>query len=83
MTNTRWKLLMDCDDLNLTEQEIAQGWHFCNEFDGLLVGPGSYELHCCHCLPDGHPVYDTRPPQEPMPETYPDDLLGPDIRKIP
>lgn len=51
------------DTLSLTEDEIAAGWHWCNEFDGLLVGPGCGELHACSCLPDGHPAYATAPPQ--------------------
>lgn len=33
----------------LTEQEIEDGWHWCNDFDGLLVGPGMEEQKYCHC----------------------------------
>ena len=32
------------DDLPLTAEEIAQGWHFCPEWDELLIGPGMSEL---------------------------------------
>jgi hypothetical protein len=33
----------------LSPDEIEDGWHWCNEFDGLLVGPGMEELKYCHC----------------------------------
>lgn len=36
MTNERFQALMDNDDLPLTQAEQDQGWHFCDEFDGLL-----------------------------------------------
>lgn len=49
VTEDRWQLLMDNDLLNLTADEKAQGWHFCLEFDGLLVGPGMGELRDCRC----------------------------------
>lgn len=62
MTNHRYREIMNCCDARLTEPEIALDWHFCDEFDGLLVGPESFELHFCHCLPKDHPVYKTTPP---------------------
>jgi hypothetical protein len=40
---------MDDDDAQLTEREVAAGWHWCAEWDGLLVGPGMRELECCRC----------------------------------
>lgn len=40
--------------LELTEQEISEGWHFCYDFDGLLIGPGMGELNSCGCLPKDH-----------------------------
>ncbi len=49
MTRTRWIRLMDDDDAQLTEREVAAGWHWCAEWDGLLVGPGMGELECCRC----------------------------------
>lgn len=52
--------------LKLTKAEIAEGWHWCNEFDWLLVGPGMSELACCHCLPKDHSVYKTIPPEDPV-----------------
>lgn len=51
MTKNRYAELMVDDHLDLTTEEIKEGWHFCVEFDGLLVGPGSSELEFCRCLP--------------------------------
>lgn len=47
MNNERWEHLMHDDKMHLTAAEIAQGWHFCWEFDGLLVGPGMGEQRFC------------------------------------
>lgn len=33
----------------LTAEELADGWHWCNDFDGMLVGPGTVELLECTC----------------------------------
>ena len=49
MNIKRWKLLMDDNGTELTDDEIAVGWHFCNDFDGLLVGPGMGEYQICEC----------------------------------
>lgn len=49
MTKQRWLELMNDLTLGLTESEITQGWHFCLDWDGLLIGPGSRELDCCTC----------------------------------
>jgi hypothetical protein len=65
MTNERYTELMGPSEPSLTEEEIALGWHFCCEYDGLLVGPEMHELDCCSCLPKSHPVYGTIPPEEP------------------
>jgi len=67
MTDARYKQLNDSDDYQLTPDEIALGWHWCNEFDGLLVGPECDELHFCSCWPKEHPVYKTKPDIEPEP----------------
>lgn len=50
MSDERYKALMQNDDVQLTEEELKQGWHYCYEFDGLLVGPGMGELEFCTCL---------------------------------
>ena len=34
---------------NLTEGEIKSGWHFCPNWDGLLIGPGMDEMEACGC----------------------------------
>ena len=34
----------------LTEEELSQGWHFCDSFDGQLLHPESQkEYACCKC----------------------------------
>lgn len=53
MTEERWDELMEPDsETQLTRQEAARGWHFCWEWDGLLVGPGMGEIAFCGCLPE-------------------------------
>lgn len=59
MDNERYAFLMGPTEPNLTQEEIDLGWHFCHEYDGLLVGPGMGELDCCSCHPKDHPVYKT------------------------
>ncbi len=39
----------------LTTQEIMEGWHFCGDWDGLLIGPGWGELEACTCFEPGDP----------------------------
>ena len=81
MTNNRWSEVMD-NDVPLTESEISEGWHFCAEWDGLLVGPGMGELEPCKCLVHDHPVYKTiSPHKDAEPIT---DLIDPiNEKKIP
>lgn len=31
---------------------VDQGWHYCEDWDGLVVGPGSDEWDCCTCYPE-------------------------------
>jgi hypothetical protein len=39
--------------LELTAEEIAEGWHFCPDWDGMLLGPGMVEFNeCCSCKKD-------------------------------
>jgi len=61
MNETRYNELMSDLGSGLSPGEISQGWHFCREFDGLLVGPGMGELNCCFCLDPNHGVYKTAP----------------------
>jgi hypothetical protein len=32
---------------SLTQDEVTQGWHFCPDWDFLLIGPDSPEMECC------------------------------------
>lgn len=38
MNSARYRELMDSQEAMLTIEEVKEGWHFCGEFDGLLVG---------------------------------------------
>lgn len=49
MTNERYKFLEKHLDAKLSPEELSQGWHFCDEWDYLLVGPGMSELAHCSC----------------------------------
>lgn len=59
MTDERYRLVSESDTEPLTPEEIAAGWHFCLEFDGLLVGPDMpMELSVCTCdIPIDKPAY--------------------------
>jgi len=37
------------EDAELTPAEFAAGWHFCWEWDGLLIHPSHPEAACCTC----------------------------------
>lgn len=39
MTDERYWALERSQTLPLTAEEIAEGWHFCPDWDGMLVGP--------------------------------------------
>lgn len=50
MTFERYDFLMDEEGpcVHLNEREIKDGWHFCDDWDGLLIHPDSDEFrHCC------------------------------------
>jgi hypothetical protein len=49
MTDDRYQDLMETDG-TLSAEEMAEGWHWCHEFDGMLVGPGQWGLEECTCL---------------------------------
>lgn len=36
-------------DDSLSSEEISQGWHFCYNWDGLLIGPGNPKMDNCKC----------------------------------
>lgn len=48
MTPERWEKL-NREGKGLTLEEYKQGWHYCVEWDLMLVGPGMCELEACHC----------------------------------
>ena len=51
MTEERWNYLMrpfDGDEsVMLTAEELANGWHWCDEWDGLLIHVDDDEFLCC------------------------------------
>jgi len=47
MKNKRYNELMYDLGAKLTDEEISEGWHFCAEWDGLLIGPGMPGLESC------------------------------------
>ena len=53
MTQERWNYLMqpfDGDEsVMLTAQELADGWHWCDEWDGLLIHSDDREFDHCKC----------------------------------
>lgn len=53
MDDARHSELMADQALQLTTAEIADGWHWCGDFDGLLVGPGMGEMALCQCRVHG------------------------------
>jgi NTP pyrophosphatase (non-canonical NTP hydrolase) len=52
MSAERWKALTFGDEDKLTPEELAEGWHWCCEFDGLLIHPRSPEMEFCKCFRD-------------------------------
>jgi len=46
MTEERYKELSDDLESVLTEEELKEGWHFCYEFDGLLVKGDPNDEYC-------------------------------------
>jgi hypothetical protein len=53
MTKERWLELMqpfaENDGINLTQEEIEAGYHWCEEWDGLLIHVDDDEFDCCGC----------------------------------
>ena len=49
MTDERWRTLM-CGLDALSKDEIEEGWHWCPDWDGLLVGPDSGKALFCECI---------------------------------
>jgi hypothetical protein len=49
MKYTRWLHLMEDSRAKLIREEKDEGYHFCWDFDGLLVGPEMAEWMICNC----------------------------------
>ena len=49
MTNDRYRALERNTALMLTQAEIDEGWHFCIDWDGMLIGPGMTAVEGCQC----------------------------------
>lgn len=50
MTKERYNFLSnDEQGVELTEEEIKEGWHYCSEFDFLLIHPSHEEYKYCLC----------------------------------
>jgi len=53
MSEERWNYLMQPfngdESVMLTAQELADGWHWCDEWDGLLIHVDDREFEHCKC----------------------------------
>lgn len=53
MTQERWDYLMQPfegdESVMLTADELASGWHWCDEWDGLLIHADDGEFIHCKC----------------------------------
>ena len=51
MDENRYHLLNKDAEDRLTEEELSLGWHFCVDWDCMLVGPSMGEYEQCQCGP--------------------------------
>lgn len=49
MDSTRMAILELDPNAQLTEEEVAEGWHFCPDWDFMLVGNDTPEKDGCCC----------------------------------
>lgn len=49
MSDARWMALERDPTLKLTPEEIASGWHFCPDWDGMLIHKLNPEFEACNC----------------------------------
>lgn len=49
MTHERYLFLHNNRDAKLTKQEISEGWHFCPDWDDMLIHPKWSEAEACTC----------------------------------
>lgn len=48
MDYSTWKQYNKAGQI-LPDHLIRLGWHYCSDWDGLLIGPGMPEMACCTC----------------------------------
>lgn len=48
MNQERWLFLESTGNV-LTEEEISEGWHYCYDWDDMLIGPIMPEWDACIC----------------------------------
>ena len=36
-------------DGSLTPEEISVGWHYCRNWEWVLIGPGNSKMDSCNC----------------------------------
>ena len=56
MNVNRWAEVAS-DLAHLTQEEANVGWHFCVDWDLLLIGPGMPEAESCTCFGAGHRIF--------------------------
>ena len=49
MTSQRYRELSSSDKHDLTPEEVADGWHFCSEWDFMLIHKSDPEYQACLC----------------------------------
>lgn len=49
MTPERKRELEADESLQLTSEEVAEGYHFCMDWDGMLIHKDDPEAECCTC----------------------------------
>lgn len=49
MNLKRYNELFFDNSLELTEDEISNGWHRCPDSDYTIIGPGMYDATLCMC----------------------------------
>lgn len=47
--NRHRRALLNARGVGITPDEYTLGWHFCPDWDDLLVGPGTLEAEACTC----------------------------------
>lgn len=60
MSDARWRFVELDIEAKLTIQERQEGWHFCDEWDGMLTQgeERNDDGSCAHCKFDGRKVGD-------------------------